>query len=100
MMSWVVTSHVSARVGLRVTSIGMVLGWTLVLLAAWLNILLLVFPGLALLGICMGIASPLASIYITEISGDQSKGVISSMFNFTFTGGVLMSYVIGSLFTR
>ena len=97
MLSWVVTSHVSARVGLCVTSVGMLTGWSLVLLASWLNIIVLVFPGLVIIGVSIGIASPLASIYITEISGEQSKGVLSSMFNFNLTFGILMSYVIGSL---
>merc|ERR1719300_1585158 len=39
----------------------------------------------------------MSSIYITEIAGQDNKGMVSSMFNFNLTFGILLTNVIGSL---
>ena len=75
----------------------MVVGWSLVFLSSWLELIMIVFPGLFMVGLSVGVASPLASIYITELSHDHNKGVLSSMFNFNLTFGILLTSVIGSL---
>lgn len=57
----------------------------------------LVKPGLIVVGMSCGLSNPLSSIYINEIAGKSNKGVVSSMFNFNLTLGILLTNVIGSL---
>ena len=85
------------RKGLFISSILMVVGWSLVFLSSWLELIMIVFPGLFMVGLSVGVSSPLASIYITELSQHHNKGVLSSMFNFNLTFGILLTSVIGSL---
>ena len=75
----------------------MVVGWSLVFLSSWLELIMIVFPGLFMVGLSVGVSSPLASIYITELSQHHNKGVLSSMFNFNLTFGILLTSIIGSL---
>ena len=53
--------------------------------------------GLLVLGLSCGLSNPMSSIYITEIAGQDNKGMASSMFNFNLTFGVLLTNTIGSL---
>ena len=53
--------------------------------------------GLLVLGLSCGLSNPMSSIYITEIAGQDNKGMVSSMFNFNLTFGVLLTNTIGSL---
>ena len=53
--------------------------------------------GLLVLGLSCGLSNPMSSIYITEIAGQDNKGMVSSMFNFNLTFGILLTNVIGSL---
>ena len=53
--------------------------------------------GLVVLGVSCGLSNPMSSIYITEIAGLDNKGMVSSMFNFNLTLGILVTNVIGSL---
>ena len=54
-------------------------------------------PGLVVVGMSCGLSNPLSSVYINEIAGKSNKGVVSSMLNFNLTLGILLTNVIGSL---
>ena len=57
----------------------------------------LIYPGLLVLGLSCGLSNPLSAIYITEIAGMANKGIVTSMFNFNLTFGILLTNVVGSL---
>jgi len=71
-------------------------GWLLVLLASFIS-LYLVYIGLLLIGWSCGLATPNTSIYVAQISGPGNKGVVTSVFNFNLTTGILFGNVIGAL---
>ena len=73
-----------------------VVGWALILISSQLS-LYLIYPGLALLGCSCGLSNPLSSVYVSEIAGAGNKGVVTSIFNFNITFGVLFANVLGSL---
>ena len=72
------------------------LGWLLIFLSSFTT-LYLVYPGLFLVGWSCGLSNPLSSIYVSQIAGNGNKGVVSSIFNFNFTFGVLFANVVGAL---
>ena len=88
--------NVNPRIGLIACGLVSVIGWLIILLSTFTT-LNLIFPGLFMVGLACGLANPLASIYISEIAGSGNKGMVSSMFNFNYTFGVLFSNLIGAL---
>ena len=112
-VSWIVTRWLSSRQGLILCSSGLLTGWALIFSAAQVwdssqqtdnhhanfqaSCLPLIYPGLLVLGLSCGLSNPLSAIYITEIAGMANKGIVTSMFNFNLTFGILLTNVVGSL---
>ena len=85
-----------ARKGLIVCGVASVVGWALILTSSQVS-LHVIYPGLAFLGCSCGLSTPLSSIYVSEIAGKGNKGVVTSIFNFNITSGVLFANILGSL---
>ena len=85
-----------ARKGLIVCGVASVVGWALILTSSLVS-LYVIYPGLAFLGCSCGLSTPLSSIYVSEIAGKGNKGVVTSIFNFNITFGVLFANILGSL---
>jgi len=91
-----VAQTLGARKGLIVCGVASVIGWALILTSSQVS-LYVIYPGLAFLGCSCGLSAPLSSIYVSEIAGKGNKGVVTSIFNFNITFGVLFANILGSL---
>lgn len=96
LLSRVLAKQIGSRRGLIICGFASVAGWVLIFLSSIFS-LYAIYPGLFLLGWSCGLSNPLSSIYVSEIAGSGNKGMVTSIFNFNITFGVLFTNILGSL---
>jgi sugar porter (SP) family MFS transporter len=69
------------------------LGWGLILAAT--NVEMMIF-GRVFLGITVGIAQVVGSVYIGEIATKEIRGILGTFLHFLLSLGVLFAYVVGA----
>jgi len=72
------------------------IGWTIVFISSSFS-LVLIYPGLFLVGWSCGFSCPMTSIYVSELAGGGNKGMVTSIFNLNLTIGILFTNILGVL---
>ncbi|HAT1767223.1 TPA: sugar porter family MFS transporter [Legionella pneumophila] len=91
-ISGLVADKVSRRSLLKVVALGFILGSSLCALApGFVSILL----GRFIIGICIGIASYIAPLFIAEIASPHQRGTLVLINGLTITFGQAIAYLIG-----
>ena len=82
----------SRRSLLKTVALGFILGTTFCALANSLNVLLI---GRFIIGVCIGIASYIAPLFIAEIAPPDRRGTLILVNGLTITFGQAIAYLIG-----
>lgn len=90
--SGILADHISRKSLLKIVAIGFIIGTVLCAQANSLNILLI---GRFLIGVCIGIASYVAPLFIAEIAPPQKRGALILINGLAITFGQAVSYLIG-----
>ncbi|CDZ77393.1 putative metabolite transport protein CsbC [Legionella massiliensis] len=94
-LSGLIADRLSRRSLLKLVAIGFIVGTLLCAQARELNILLY---GRFLIGICIGIASYIAPLFIAEIAPPQKRGALILINGLAITFGQAVAYLIGYFF--
>jgi len=91
----VVADRFGRRSVMLILALLFVAGSLLCALASTLSILI---TGRLLLGVCIGIVSFVAPLYIAEVAPPERRGALVSLNQLAITAGILGSYIVGYLF--
>ncbi|RAP38018.1 MFS transporter [Legionella quinlivanii] len=93
-LSGYLSDQISRKTLLKTVAIGFILGTACCALANTLNYLLL---GRFIIGVCIGIASYIAPLFIAEISPPKNRGALVLINGLALTFGQAVAYLIGYL---
>ncbi|MDP1603354.1 MAG: sugar porter family MFS transporter [Legionella sp.] len=91
-LSGLIADKISRRSLLKIVAIGFILGTALCAEAATLNTLLI---GRFLIGVCIGVASYVAPLFIAEIAPPHKRGSLILINGLTITFGQAIAYLTG-----
>lgn len=95
-LSGYLADQISRKTLLKTVALGFILGTACCALANTLNSLL---AGRFIIGVCIGIASYIAPLFIAEISPPQKRGTLVLINGLALTFGQAIAYLIGYLLT-
>ena len=86
--------RVGRKLAHLITCVFFALGWFL--LAGWPSLPVL-YAGRFLTGLCVGIISPVSTVYIAETAGPRTRGALLAAVSFCIALGVLLVHLLGAL---
>ncbi|XP_069699277.1 facilitated trehalose transporter Tret1-like [Periplaneta americana] len=84
------------RLAHQLSCLPFALGW---LLLAGSTSLPMLYAGRFLTGLCVGLISPLSTIYIAETAGPKARGPLLAVVSFCVALGILFAHLLGSFLT-